>query len=480
MKVCLFAVNGSWSHSNLAIRCLRNPLEKVGLCVELIECTLRDPTEFMLEKLWVSNADIYGFSCYIWNIDIMLEVASNLHSIRPNAKIILGGPEVSFDTERFSSLPFISAIVCGEGENALPALCEKISEGKPFQRIVVDNTGYSDFADTGIHYRDGEETGGILYYESSRGCPFNCSYCLSSATKGVRFKSAAKTLADLEEFEKLHANCKIIKFVDRTFNADAKRANEIWQGLLDEKFTKHYHFEICASLLNEDSFSVLSKFPKGKIQLEVGLQSTFTETLSAVARHIDPEKVISAVRRIHDFSNIHVHLDLIAGLPYESYERFGKSFNDCYGCCDKLQLGFLKLLHGTTLRQNSGKYGYIFEKKAPYTVLGNSWISYPELNRLHRIADTLERYDESGNFAHTLWYLLPFSESPFSFWEALTGYIEKRDSRPLRKISQPDAYRYLMEFAISEFTGCNENTLRSFLCTDFKACENKNPPAFLR
>ena len=479
MKICLFAINGSWSHTNLAIRCLREPLEKAGFDVELLECTLRDPCSFMLEKLWNSNADIYGFSCYIWNIGIMLDVARDLKSIRPDSTIIFGGPEVSFDTERFSSLPYISCVVCGEGEDILPEICEKIRDGKYFERTVSSNSGAFRFTDTGILYRDEEQTGTILYYESSRGCPYNCSYCLSSATKGVRFKSVGKTISDLEKFETLRTDCKIIKFVDRTFNADPGRANEIWKRLLSDRFTKYYHFEICASLLNEESFSVLSEFPKGKIQLEVGLQSTCPETLYSVARHIEPSEVISAVKRIHKVGNIHVHLDLIAGLPYESYERFTKSFNDCYGCCDKLQLGFLKLLHGTALRQDLEKYGYICEKKAPYTVLQNNWISYPEFQRLHRIADALERYDESGNFAHSLWYLLPFAESPFSFWESLADYLDNHDSRPLRKISQPDAYRYLLEFGKSSVTGCDETVLRDFICTDFKASEHKNPPYFL-
>ena len=232
-----------------------------------------------------------------------------------------------------------------------------------------------DFSQQGILYRDCEQTGGILYYESSRGCPYSCAYCLSSATHGVRMKTAEQTLADMEAFERLQAECKVIKFVDRTFNADKRRACAIWRGLLDEKFTKHYHFEVCASLLDEECFEVLSKFPKGKIQLEFGLQSTNEKTLLASSRHIQPQAVISSVRRIWEMGNIHVHLDLIAGLPFEDYNRFAQSFDDAYGCCDLLQLGFLKLLHGTELRNRAQEYGYLSLPKPPYTVLQTNWIS---------------------------------------------------------------------------------------------------------
>jgi len=321
--------------------------------------------------------------------------------------------------------------------------------------------------------------GSILYYESSRGCPYRCAYCLSSATEGLRLKSVEQTLDDLMRFETLHADCKIIKFVDRTFNANVGRANAIWQALLDECFTKHYHFEVCASLLNEESFAILSRFPKGKIQLEFGLQSTNPETLAASSRHIDPHRVIEAVRRIHAFGNIHVHLDLIAGLPYETYARFAQSFDDAYGCCDLLQLGFLKLLYGTKLREKSAEYGYKCLPHTPYTVLESRWITYPELQRLSHIAEVLERYRESTRFSHALWYLEPLMTSPFAFWEGLSDYLKEHDPRPLQKLSQPDAFRYLLQYA-KTLDGVNEETLKAMLAADFSQHENKRPPAFLR
>ncbi len=478
MKVVLFAMNGSWSHTNLAVRCLREPLERDGFSVTVIEHTLKDRNAHVLEHLFREQADVYGFSCYIWNLPSMLSLACDLHRILPSCRIILGGPEVSFDTDRFDGAEGVDGIICGEGEDAFLEICRAIREGKSFPRIVAGGKP-NVMHDEGILYRDGEATGGILYYESSRGCPNRCAYCLSSATVGLRMKPAEQTLADLLAFEQLQSDCKIIKFVDRTFNADPARANRIWNALLSDRYTKHYHFEVCASLLNEESFEILAKFPKGKIQLEFGLQSTNPQTLVEIARHISPTRVIEAVKRIRQMGNIHVHLDLIAGLPYEGYERFARSFDEAYGSCDMLQLGFLKLLHGTALRDNMEQYGYICRTDPPYTVLASKWISYPEMQKLSRLAEVRERYDESGKFAHALWYLMPLVPSPFRFWEGLSEYLAAQDERPLQKISQPDAYRYFFGYASEAVPNIDRDRIKELLSLDFSTHEHKNPPTFL-
>lgn len=478
MKVLLFALNGSWVHSNLAIRCLRPPLERAGFEVKLLECNLRDRTANVLEQLYTERADVYGFSCYIWNLKPMMELGESLKQLLPSSKLLLGGPEVSFDCERFEQLPFVDAVISGEGESVIAPLCLRWLRGEQTPKVVYGES--FDFTREGILYRDGEPTGGILYYESSRGCPYSCAYCLSSATHGVRMKTAEQTLADMEAFERLQAECKIIKFVDRTFNADKKRACAIWRGLLSEKFTKHYHFEVCASLLDEECFEVLSMFPKGKIQLEFGLQSTNAETLKASSRHIQPEAVIGAVRRVREMGNIHVHLDLIAGLPFEDYQRFAQSFDDAYDCCDLLQLGFLKLLHGTELRRRAQEYGYCSLPEPPYTVLQSKWLPYPQMQQLRHIAETMERYAESGHFAHTLSYVMPQAASPFRFWEGLSLYLRKVDLQPLQKISQPNAFRYLLTYIEQSFPMVDRFALRECTCLDFQQYEHKNPPAFLR
>lgn len=477
MKVVLFTLNASWSHTCLALRCLRGPLERDGFEISLIERTLKDRTSHVLEDLWKEKADVYSFSCYIWNIEQTLSLARALHGLLPTARIVVGGPEVSYATERFDGESSISHIVCGEGEEALPRLCRAIRNGEACDRILQGGKP-SVMQNEGILYRIGEGMGGILYYESSRGCPYSCGYCLSSATAGVRMKSVEQTLADLLAFE--GQDCRVIKFVDRTFNANPERANHIWEGLLDEKYTKHYHFEVCASLLNEESFEILSRFPKGKIQLEFGLQSTNPETLAEVSRHIDPVSVIQAVRRVHEMGNIHVHLDLIAGLPYESYERFAQSFDDAYGSCDLLQLGFLKLLHGTKLRERAEEYGYVSLPEAPYTVLQSKWISYEEMCSLSKVAEVLERYDESGRFAHARSYFMALTDSPFAFWRGLGEYLSHRDPRPLQKLSQPDAYRYLLDYVTETMPQIDTERLKELLRADFSANEHKNPPYFLR
>ena len=479
MKIALFALNGSWVHTSLALRCLRESLEASGFEVALLERTLKDRTLHVLEELYALEAEVYGFSCYIWNLEQILTLARDLHALRPNAKIVLGGPEVSYATERFADMDWIDAIICGEGEDAFCELCGRIEAGDSFDRIIQGRPSAKTMASEGILYREGEGDAGILYYESSRGCPYRCAYCLSSATHGLRQKTVMQTLADLEAFEEIHTSCKVIKFVDRTFNAGVKRANEIWRALLSDRFTKHYHFEVCASLLDEESFEILSRMPKGKIQLEFGLQSTHIPTLEAVSRHIDPQKTLAAVERIHKMGNIHVHLDLIAGLPFEGYTRFGQSFDEAYGSCDLLQVGFLKLLYGTELCERQKDYGYVALSKPPYTVLQSKWISYEEMQALHRMAEVLERYRESGRFVHTLWYLQSIVSSQFAFWTGLGDYLRTHDGRVLQKISQPDAYRYLMEYACS-LDAVDPATLCRMLAADFEQHENKNPPAFLR
>ena len=478
LRVVLFGMNGSFSHTNLAIRALRAPLEREGCSVTLIECTLKDRTAHVLERLVREDADVYGFSCYIWNLEQMLLLSHALHDVLPKARIVLGGPEVSFATERFDGMDWIDCIVCGEGEEAMATLCRAFSQNRFVPRILAPTPSDSLMQDEGILYRDGDESGGILYYESSRGCPYSCAYCLSSATHGVRMKTVEQTVRDLEAFERLDVKAKIIKFVDRTFNADVRRANAIWEALLDERFTKTYHFEVCAALFNEESFELLARFPKGKIQLEMGLQSTNPQTLAASSRHIDPVRVLENVKRIRKAGNVHVHLDLIAGLPYEGYDRFAESFDAAYGCADLLQLGFLKLLYGTELRERMEEYGYRCLSSPPYTVLKSRWITYGELQRLSHIAEVLDRYLESDGFVHTLWYLTPLMKSPFRFWEGLCDFLAQADGRPLQRISQPDAFRYLLEYA-KTLDGAEESTVKQMMRADFAQKEHKNPPAFL-
>lgn len=477
MKIVLFALNGSFSHTNLALRCLRAPLERSGFDVVSVERNLRDRTDEVLQALYAERADLYGFSCYIWNISQMLAVAADLKALLPRSVFVFGGPEVSFDTERFDDLSFIDHIIRGEGEDALPALAAAVRDGKKMPPVI--DGGVPDvMRDEGILYRDGDcPAGELLYYESSRGCPYRCAYCLSSVGGRIRAKSVEQTLADLRAFERLEPPGRIIKFVDRTFNFDTARANRIWAALTGPEYTGHYHFEICASLLNEESFEIFSRMPKGKIQLEIGLQSTNPATLAEVSRHIDPAAVIAASRRIRAPGNVHVHLDLIAGLPYESYERFRQSFNDAWGCCDLLQLGFLKLLHGTRLCADAEKYGYVASAQPPYTVLQSKWITRDELYHLSGIADLLDRYDGSGAFARTIALAVPLAATPFDFFDGLLDFIAAHDGRSVRRVSQTDAFRLLWRYCRT-LTDVPDrlSALEDALHADFEAREARKLP----
>ncbi len=444
MKIALFAVNGGYTHTNLAIRCLRRGLVDDGFAVELIEHNLRDRTDAMLDALVAAEADLYGFSCYIWNLPLMLELAADLHALRPDARLWLGGPEVSYATERFADAPGVDYIVSGEGEAAVLALARAIRDGVPPTDRVLYGTPQP--LCPGIVYDDGEDLAGkLVYYESARGCPFRCSYCLSSRTDGIRAKPAEAVIADLRRFA--GRGVRTVKLVDRTFNFDRRRANTIWRALAGDGWAGEYHFEVCASLLDDESVAILSQMPPGRVRLEVGLQSTNPATLAAVSRHIDPVQVIAILERLHRESAVHIHLDLIAGLPYEGFARFGQSFDEAYFCCDVLQLGHLKLLHGTALREEADRYGYVCAAEPPYAVLRSDWISYAELRRLDAVADLLERYRDSGRFARGLAVLIDRSCSPFARWCGLLDYIAAHDGRLIARISQPDAYRLFRGYA---------------------------------
>ena len=478
MKVVLFGLNGSYSHTCLALRCLRAPLEKNGYDVVICEYNLRDMNSSILSRLVSEGADVYSFSCYIWNIASMLDIAADLKALLPKSKIVFGGPEVSFDHERFD-FDYIDYIVRGEGEDAIVEVCDAIKNGEKIDRII-DGGIPCVMNDEGILYREGDfESGTMLYYESSRGCPYRCAYCLSSVMGKVRAKSVEQTLSDLRAFETLDSKIKIIKFVDRTFNFDIKRANAIWRALLDEEFTKNYHFEVCANLLNDESFEIFSQMPKSKIQLEIGLQSTNDKTLDVISRHLDSKKIIETASKIKALGNIHVHLDLIAGLPYEDLESFKKSFDDAYYACDMLQLGFLKLLYGTELRNKAEEYGYIASKKAPYTVLKSNWMSFEDLCLLQEIADIMDRYREGGGFETSLEYALENIASPFDFYLGLRDFIAKHDGRSIRKISQNDAYALLYQYISLNYPE-KEVEFSRLMHEDYAKKQVRKPPKFKR
>ena len=474
MHIVLFALNGSFSHSSLSVRCLADALEKAGNSPTIIEGNLRDRSHALLAKLVAQSADVYGFSCYIWNIEEMLSLAENLKALLPRCRILLGGPEVSYDSERFTALPFVDCVVSGEGEHAIVQAVQTVKEGNPLPRMLV-GTPYRDFCTQGVPYAKNAPVTSLVYYESSRGCPFCCSFCLSSASDGVRAKSVEQTLAELLEFERYPEKI-TVKLVDRTFNFDRERAKRIWQGLLDERYSKCYHFEIAAHLLDEESFDILSKFPQGKVRLEIGLQSTNKKTLAAVQRHADAEAVLAAARRLTRQNACHVHLDLIAGLPHEDLPSFARSFDAAYDACHVLQLGFLKFLHGTKVRESASSFGAVFEQKAPYTVLKTDCLSFEELSKLHAVSDLMERMRDSGRFVHSLYFLLARLPSPFAFYYDFDEYLKNTTGKELQKISGRDLFWHLSQFAKSVLPESEHEALSAHLRADFSTAEVRRPP----
>lgn len=471
-KILLFALNSSYSHTNLAVRCIRKSLTDAGFSCDIAEFNLKDKRRRVLSALVSANADIYGFSAYIWNMRELCNFAADLKKLRPDAKIVFGGPEVSFDCDEIlAEHPYIDCIVAGEGEDAFCALAQMYDEGRTIPRIM-DGGIYSGFTKQGILYTPGEmhEASRVVYYESSRGCPFRCAYCLSAMSGKVRAKNAQTTLAELLEFENIE-NIKIIKFVDRTFNFDRERAKTIWRGLLSEKYTKNYHFEICAELLDEESFDILSRFPSGKVQLEIGVQSTNPETLRRVDRSPETDGIIKNITRLYKIGNMHIHADLIAGLPGEDIVSFARSFDALYGRCDMLQLGFLKLLRGSKLRYDADDFGCIYSDEPPYEVLSTDCVNFDELCLLHDIADLCERYC-GGAFRRSMALIMSRAESPFGIFEALAEKLSL-DGLHITEISQPRAYELLYQYMHAG----DDRKLSELLTLDFLTSQKLSSPA---
>ncbi len=475
MKTTLFALNGSYAHSALGVRTLAAALREAQLPCEVIEASLQDRTLSLLQRLYEQNADLYGFSCYIWNVEQMLDMARNLKALRPACHIVLGGPEVSYDSDRFTALPFVDHVIAGEGESAIVALVRALDAGNSPERLLM-GTPDKEFEKRGIHYDKNHPVPPLVYYESSRGCPFSCAFCLSSATKGVRAKSSEVTLTQLAEFEQLQGDF-TVKLVDRTFNFDKERAKRIWRGLLSPRYTKRYHFEIAADLLDEESFEILSQFPKWKVRLEVGLQSTNQSTLAAVSRHTDVQAVLNACQRLVQDGGVHLHLDLIAGLPHEDFASFGRSFDAAYPHCHELQLGFLKLLHGTALREHAEEFGAVFMQKAPYTVLKTAALDFEEMAKLHAVSDLMERLRDKGRFVHTLHFLQKHLPSPFAFYCGLDDFLKKACAgRTLQKISQRDLFWQLSQYAKGLLPEREHGALSEAMRADYASAEVRRPP----
>ena len=465
MKVLLVAVNSKYIHTSLAVRALTAYADSPD--VSYIEFTINERIEDVISRIYSAEAETVMFSCYIWNIEFILKTASTLKKLNPSVNIILGGPEVTFDSvEYMNNYPFIDGIMCGEGEQIL---ADFLSNGikvngmvyRDGQNIIImpkrDSVCDMDLLPFPYTCEDIEANKNkLIYYETSRGCPYKCSYCLSSTAHNVRFRSVERVKKDLLEF--INGGVRIVKFVDRTFNADKKRAVEIVRFLIESGKDTQFHFEIAADILSDEIIDLFKTSPKGMFLLEIGVQSTNEKTIEAIDRKTDFGKIKKAVKELNGF--VHMHLDLIAGLPYETYEDFKKSFNDVMELePDVLQLGFLKLLRGTKIRTESEKHSYIFNDHTPYEVLGNKYISYEEIQKLKAVENVLERYYNSGVFKNSIGYLLNKYTSPFELFSSLGEYFSQKGYLN-SSLSQNSLYAVLAEFNCEEL-------FREYLKLDF-------------
>lgn len=571
MRFLLCGINAKYIHSNLAIFSLKAYADRKkipGAEIILKEYTINNYVEDILQDLYEEKADVVIFSCYIWNISFVRELAAELKKVSPDVKIWAGGPEVSYAANKFlMENPAFDLIMQGEGEEVFSELIRltveekcrikdvyKQSESKKVLSGIVEKrysierkqavkeekdiedknfagednvypTNYIDMSKLqklrGIAVRDflGEAALGnaesnignktkiintgfatlmdmdtipfvyedfhlfehkILYYETSRGCPFCCSYCLSSVDKTVRFRSLPIVKKELDAF--LEAKVPQVKFVDRTFNCNRQRAIDIWSYLVEhDNGITNFHFEISSDLLGGEELELFAKMRPGLIQLEIGVQSTNGETVDAIHRHMDLDKLFHYVDRVHELGNIHQHLDLIAGLPYENYERFGCSFDDLYAHePDQLQLGFLKVLKGTMMEEEVKKYSILYRNQPPYEVLGTKWLSYDEIILLKGVEELVELYYNSGQYTLTLKYAVPFFESSFRFYEVFSAWYRGKGYHKLNH-NRLEKYNILREFLREHIDENEWDTLDEIMLYDMYLRENvKGRPAWAK
>lgn len=493
MKTILAAVNAKYIHSNLAVYSLRAYAKDYLNETKIAEYTINQQIDEILMDLYWEQPELLCFSCYIWNLDYVEELVREIKKILPETIIWLGGPEVSYDAkEVLLRLPEVTGVMKGEGEETFAALLdfyhgktERLDEtaGITFRKEdgeIRENTWREvmDLSLVPFVYEDlSLFEHKIIYYETSRGCPFRCSYCLSSVDKCLRFRDLDLVKRELQYF--LDQKVPQVKFVDRTFNCRHGHAKEIWKYLLEhDNGITNFHFEVSADLLNEEELELISRMRPGLIQLEIGVQSTNPDTIREIKRTMNFERLSEVVKKIKTMGNTHQHLDLIAGLPYEGYESFGKSFDDVYGLMpDQLQLGFLKVLKGSYMQDHAEEYGLVYKGKPPYEVLGTSWLSYGEIAQLKKIEEMVEVYYNSGQFANTLRFLVKEFASPFRMYEKLSGYYEEKGLFG-RSHTRTARYEILLDFIGENVKGKTE-FYRELLVYDLYLRENiKSRPEF--
>ncbi len=495
MKILLVACNAKYIHSNLAVYDLQAYASDYADHIVLKEYTINQQKDDIMRDIYLEHPDVVCVSCYIWNLSFVKELMADLIKILPGADFWAGGPEVSYDAEKFlTENSEFKGVMVGEGEETFKELAGYYVEKNP-----------QDLKDmTGICYRDGDQIihngwrqimdlssipfiykdlsefkNRIIYYESSRGCPFSCSYCLSSIDKKLRFRDTETVKKELQFF--IDNKVPQVKFVDRTFNCKHDHAMAIWKYINEhDNGVTNFHFEISADLLREEELQEMSTMRPGLIQLEIGVQSTNPDTIKAIHRTMDFEKLKGIVDRIHSFGNIHQHLDLIAGLPYEDYDSFRHSFNDVYALKpQQLQMGFLKVLKGSHMMEMCREYGIVYKTQEPYEVLSTKWLDYDHVLKLKTVENMVEVYYNSGQFQNTLEYLEKFFPDAFSIYERLGSFYMEKGYGDVSH-TRMRRYEILLEF-LEDVPEISMDQVKDQMVYDLYLRENlKSRPGFAR
>lgn len=495
MKILLVACNAKYIHSNLAVYDLQAYASDYADHIVLKEYTINQQKDDIMRDIYLEHPDVVCVSCYIWNLSFVKELMADLIKILPGADFWAGGPEVSYDAEKFlTENSEFKGVMVGEGEETFKELAGYYVEKNP--QNLKDMTGicYRD-GDRIIHngwrqimdlssipfiYKDlSEFKNRIIYYESSRGCPFSCSYCLSSIDKKLRFRDTETVKKELQFF--IDNKVPQVKFVDRTFNCKHDHAMAIWKYINEhDNGVTNFHFEISADLLREEELQEMSTMRPGLIQLEIGVQSTNPDTIKAIHRTMDFEKLKGIVDRIHSFENIHQHLDLIAGLPYEDYDSFRHSFNDVYALKpQQLQLGFLKVLKGSHMMEMCKEYGIVYKTQEPYEVLSTKWLDYDHVLKLKTVENMVEVYYNSGQFQNTLEYLENFFPDAFSIYERLGSFYMEKGYGDVSH-TRMRRYEILLEF-LEDVPEISMDQVKDQMVYDLYLRENlKSRPGFAR
>lgn len=494
MNIVLTAINAKYIHSNLAVYSLRAYASDYRNEISIAEYTINQQMDDILMDLYKKKPEVLCFSCYIWNITYVEDLIREIKKLFPRLPVWVGGPEVSYDAKDvLTRLPEVTGVMMGEGEATFLELMEYYHCKEEKQLADIKGIAYRsadgeirenewrktiDLSTVPFVYNDIEDfKNKIIYYESSRGCPFSCSYCLSSVDKCLRFRDLELVKKELQFF--IDQEVPQVKFVDRTFNCNHKRTVEIWNYLIEhDKGVTNFHFEVAADLLNEEELKLIEKMRPGLIQLEIGVQSTNETTIKEIKRTMKFAEVARIVERINQNQNVHQHLDLIAGLPYEDLSSFQKSFDDVYSLRpEQLQLGFLKVLKGSYMEEQKEQYGLTYKSKPPYEVLYTNWLSYEDVLQLKMVENMVEVYYNSGQFVYTLRRLETRFASAFDLYKSLGEYYEKCGFH-LMSHSRISRYEILLDF-IAELETGEDELYRELLTLDLYLRENiKNRPAF--